>query len=149
MGEADNMKSEFDREVLNHFSTAVRRHFSWLLSDFGFVVFESQIHVPDVWVILRNRTTQVMIDYEWGVGCWVSIGRLTPWLKRVPEEYSLEDIAEAVDPATRFPDVSSPEYDFERVDEALQKLASVVSSKAANLLRGDFSTFARIKARAT
>lgn len=143
------MKSEYDREVLDHFHAAVRRHFSRLLTDFDFVIFESHIHRPDVWVILRNKTTQVMIDYEWGVGSWISVGRLTRWLKRVPERYSLESIAEAVDPTASFPDTSGLEYDPKRVDDGLQKLSAILFSKASNLLRGDFSIFAKIRRRTT
>ena len=141
------MKSELDREFLDHFSMAVLRHFSRLLTDYDFVVSEAHISRPDVWVKLRNETTEVMIDYEWGAGCWITIGRVTRWLKQVADEYSLEQIARTVDPTAPFPDVSSFEYEHERIDEVLQKLACVLFSKAAGLLRGDFSISRQLQAR--
>src|SRR5687767_7869788 len=90
--------SDYDCEVLAHFREAVSRHFAEIIVQFHFVTTEAQIHRPDVWLKLQNNTTQLMIDYEWGVGCWVTIGRLTRWFRRLTEEYSLEDVVSAAEP---------------------------------------------------
>ena len=132
-------KWDFDRAVLEHFRAAMLRHFSPLMKEFRLAVVDAAMHPPDVWVRLRNRTTQLMIDYEWGAGCWLIFGRLTWLLRRVVEERSLEAVVNASDPAAGFQGFAIPEYDFEEIDRALQQMAALTRTHALGLLRGDFS----------
>lgn len=133
------MTSDYDREVLDHFGEAVRRHFADVITQYNFVATEAQIHRPDVWLKFQNKTTQLTIDYEWGVGCWVTVGLLTRWLRRLTAEYSLEDVVRAADPTAVFPDVSCAEYERKRVDESIKSLADVVRTHGSAVLSGDFS----------
>lgn len=100
-------------------------------------------------MILRNATTQVMVDYEWGAECWVTIGRLTRWLRRVPEEYSLQEILRVREPGASFPNVGCQDYEKECIDTALRTLGELTAGKAAPLLRGDFSIAGEIRSRRT
>src|SRR3712207_3028600 len=120
--ETTRVANDYDREVLAHFSETVNRHFADVIGRFQFVTTEARIHRPDVWLKLQNRTTQLMIDYEWGVGCWVTIGRLTRWFRRVAEEYSLEDIVRDTEPGATFPNVTCPEYDRRCMEESIERL---------------------------
>lgn len=140
MGQEDGtIAGDYDREVLAHFSEAVSRHFAEVIARFQLVTTEAHIHRPDVWLKLQNNTTQLTIDYEWGVGCWVTIGRLSRWFRRITEEYSLEDVVRAAEPTAIFPDLTCPEYDRRCVDESIERLARMTLAHGAAVLAGDFS----------
>jgi hypothetical protein len=143
MDQESELASDYDREVLAHFAGSVRRHFGDVIAKFHFVETQVQIRKPDIWLKLQNKSTQLMINYEWGVGCWVTVGRLSRWLPRRVAEYSLENIVRAAAPTAVFPDVHCPEYDRDCVDESLQRLASVARAHGAAVLSGDFSSLSR------
>ena len=126
---------------LKRFEQQVLATFGFLGSDYGFAHTSSLVAGGMQWQIkLRNDTTGVEVSFETGTGPWVM-------LSRDGEEYGLGYLVEertgAAVVARRIDNIDDP-----ALQPALSRLAEQLQTYATDILRGDFSIFPKLRARA-
>lgn len=128
------------------FHRLVRQCFTFLHDKYGFIEAEATLMLPGMWVYLRNSTTQVAVQFEYGSGVWVTIGRLTQRDGRVVggEQYNLNYLL-----SLRAADLERNSrldgFDETEIEGILRERAAALRQSADDVLRGEFGVFARLK----
>lgn len=128
------------------FRQLVNSAFEFLVTEYGFQVAKARHILPGMWVYFRNATTQVAIHYEYGIGVWITVGRLEVRDGRVVdgEQYDLNYLL-----SLRAPDRDQKMHLWDlketRLAEILNDRASVLKHHADDVLRGKFEVFERLK----
>lgn len=151
MKSAQKRKKTKSTDPFSFFQKAALNSFSFLIADYGFELISTNIHIPECAIRYRNKTTSVIVFYEWGAGVWVDLGRL----KHTPEEiaevemYSLDLLI-----IKRCPEkIIKQDFDFQQHSEMyIQKVtdeyADALQKCGDDVLTGDFRVFQKLKSLA-
>lgn len=131
----DTKEVDLLENPLPHFEGAVRKSFAALLAS-GFVVAETGLAPPDMWVILQRGRVDVEVNFEWASGVSVVFAR-RGFFGRVAERRGMQDLRAL----SVLPDLGSDEYEPRLIEQLLHRAADVVLRHGAKALEGDFSIF--------
>lgn len=123
---------------------AVAETFGPLLAEFGFLRVDGSEMAPEAWIRYQNDTTALTVLEEIGTPPWVKISRLdnTSAGPMEGEGYSLGHVLSVRAPEslpTAAPRSAIP------LRAQLAALAELVRRHGADLLRGDFEVFPRLR----
>jgi hypothetical protein len=116
-----------------NFATDVVRNFEFLESEFGMRREPAHVAGAGSWIVYVNPTVKVVVEYELGGYCGVSVLNLHH-VKRDPLERSEFDLEEIVAVGGRQMRRQEPRS----VSEAVARAAETLRSAGASVLRGDF-----------
>lgn len=135
------MTIEDQRHLLSIFLSDVVTMFADVVNRFEFVLEESEISPPDVWIVLKNSAgVELTVDFEWGGLLSVVVSK-SSWLG-LRERHNLGPLISARSARTSAL-YHSPfmAYDRDRILTILAAVAIELLTFATDILSGDFSTF--------
>ena len=116
-----------------NFAADVARNFEFLESDYGMLRASPHVDGGASWVVYANSLVKIIVEYELGGYCGVSVMNLRH-VKLDPMERSEFDLEEIVALAPR----QSRRQDPRSVSEAVARNAQTLRAVGGAVLKGDF-----------
>jgi hypothetical protein len=129
------------------FESMVDKAFWGLESKYGFKKTETKFVDRTCVVQFRNKTTEIILNYELGNTPWIEIVDLHNADNKSTLGWLLVELGEdkAPTPAQAFRPTPLTESELE---PTLQKMGKQITDYGANLLKGDFAIFPKLQSRA-
>jgi hypothetical protein len=130
-------------EEFRVFRRLVNEQMSFLVNEFGFQEVRTGKHDPGMWIVFTSATTGITVNFEFGSGLWVSLGRLDADGVTFVDGCALGHLL-----AVRAPDLVRPatpkDFEPEKIERALQVQASLLKQYASDVLAGNFGIFPEV-----
>lgn len=126
------------------FETIVLDAFAYLMFDFGFRFLGTSVHTPACWSTFHNMTTAVTVHFEMGSLPWVELAELKLYDGRFVERNrsALELLVQERAPRQV---LAAGRGSDEEIRRALYEKGCQLHKYGAEILRGDFRVFDRLK----
>ena len=132
--------------AVQNFENAIREAFTFLTDEFGFVRVSSTVRTPEHRIFFENATTRVLVAYELGGIPWVELGKLPAPGER-GERYDLLFLLMERAPH-EIGRITARTREIDQALPTLGYLAGLLREYGADILRGDFAIFPRLRVRA-
>lgn len=135
--------------AIDRFEHEVTRTFEFLVSDFGFTRMDTTAQGPEAAVRFQSATTQVSVKFEFFSGPWVELARVeqSAGTVRAVDRYDLNFLMMERAPGWqgfgKCDNITDP-----TLPQLLETLARSLREYGADILKGDFSIFPKLRQRA-
>jgi hypothetical protein len=133
----------FERKVFDAFGA--------LVSEFHLRHVRSVIHVPEIAVFFEHETVGLAVKFELGMTPWVELAKITrsnDGSVAARERCGLMFLLSERAPREQLLNMPLEDVDDPKLTIVLEELARQVQLYATDVLRGDFTIFARCRSRA-